>query len=122
MFTVGQRRGINCPAPEPYYVIRIDPPNNRLVVGYRSELESVSCRVSGINWIESAPHGPARLNVRLRYRHREVPATLSPEGEGHATIRFDAPQSAVTPGQGAVFYEEDRVVGAGWIEPDQPLT
>ena len=118
MFTVGQRRGINCPGPEPYYVIRLDPPNNRLVVGFKRQLESASCTVSGVNWIESPPEGPARLSVRLRYRHREVPATLTPIGEGGAAIRFDAPQSAVTPGQGAVFYAGDRVVGAGWIEPE----
>ena len=118
MFTVGQRRGINCPGPEPYYVIRLDPPNNRLVVGFKRELESSECRVSGLNWIGRPPEGPTRLKVRLRYRHREVPATLHPRGGGFADIRFDLPQSAVTPGQGAVFYASDQVLGAGWIEPD----
>lgn len=119
MFTVGQRRGINCPAPEPYYVVRIDPPKNSLIVGFRHHLETGSCHVSGINWITGSPEGPQRYNIKLRYRHKEVPATLIPEGPGSATIRFDEPQSAVTPGQGAVFYSGSSVMGAGLIDPGE---
>lgn len=118
-FTVGQRRGIGIPAKEPYYVVRLEPEANRLVVGVKSELLASKCRVSGINWIAPPPDAPFSARVQLRYRHRAAPATVYPHGAGSrtATIRFETPQSAITPGQGAVFYREDEVLGGGWIEP-----
>ena len=100
-YTVGQRRGINCPASQPYYVVRINARHNRLVVG--------------ANWIAAVPEGPIRADTRIRYRHRAVAATVSPEGSDGAVVQFDDPQAAVTPGQGAVFYRGDEVIGGGWI-------
>ena len=115
-FTVGQRRGIDCPAPEPYYVVRIDPGENRLVVGRRGDLYASGCRVTGINWIADIPRRPLRCRVKIRYRHRAAACRVEPLGSGSARICFEAPQAAVAPGQGAVFYNGDEVLGGGWIE------
>ena len=115
MFTVGQRRGINCPSSEPFYVIRLETDTNTLVVGRKPDLSSESCVVEQLNWLDSPVEFPLEADVRLRYRHRAVPATVLPHGPGKAEVRFSSPQNAATPGQGAVFYMEDRVVGAGII-------
>ncbi len=119
-FTVGQRRGINCPAAQPYYVIRLEPLFRRLIVGRKEDLVAGECRVTDINWIEDAPAGPVEIDVRLRYRHSAVPAILTPEHGGrHAHLRFLHPQSAVTPGQGAVWYVGETLWGGGFIETGQ---
>jgi len=115
-FTVGQRRGIDCPGPEPYYVVRLDAAANRLVVGPRSALRADGCRVSGLRWIAPPPAGPRPVSVRLRYRSPAHPARLTPAADGRAAVRFEAPAEAVTPGQCAVFYDGDEVLGSGWIE------
>ncbi len=117
-FTVGQRRGIGCPAAEPYYVVRLEPEANRLVVGFKPDVYAAACRVSGINWIAPPLREPVRLQVRVRYRHSAVPAVFLPDIDNgrNGTIRFDVPQKAVTPGQGAVFYDGEQVLGGGWIE------
>jgi tRNA-specific 2-thiouridylase len=115
-FTIGQRRGINCPAAYPYYVVRIDPERNGLIVGTRDELCRRGCLVDRINWIAAPPVAPLEILIRVRYRHQAVPATLTPLGDTRAEITFYAPESAVTPGQGAVFYHGEEVLGGGWIE------
>ena len=115
LFTIGQRRGINCPAAQPYYVVRLDRKANTLVVGFKSDLLASSCRVSDINWIVGPPEFPVRVYTRVRYRSQAVCSTLFPTTDG-VTVVFDDPQPSVTPGQGAVFYrEDDEVIGAGWI-------
>ncbi|MEE4114324.1 MAG: tRNA 2-thiouridine(34) synthase MnmA [Desulfobacteraceae bacterium] len=114
-YTVGQRRGINCPASQAYYVVRIDTRRNRLGVGFKDELVADGCRVTHINWIAGVPDGPVQVDTRIRYRHRAVAATVSPLGLDNAVVRFERPQAAVTPGQGAVFYRGDEVIGGGWI-------
>ena len=116
LFTIGQRRGINCPGREPYYVVRLDMEQNRLIVGFKKDLMSHECRVEQINWINQAPDSPIKIHTRIRYRHNAVPATLFPVGKHSAIIRFQTPQTAVTPGQGAVFYKDDEVLGGGWIQ------
>ncbi len=113
-YTVGQRRGINCPASEAYYVVRIDTHDNRLVVGFKEDLYAHNCRVKDINWIAGVPAGPMAVDTRIRYRHTAVASTVFPDGD-RAEVRFNQPQSAVTPGQGAVFYRGDEVIGGGWI-------
>ncbi len=115
LFTVGQRRGINCPGPAPYYVIRLDAAKNELVVGAREELSAPGCLVEDVNWISPAPEAPMNVQVRLRYRHKAAPATVFPKPNGQAIVRFETPLSAVTPGQGAVFFQDDEVLGGGWI-------
>ena len=78
LFTIGQRRGINCPAAQPYYVVRLDRKANTLVVGFKSDLLASSCRVSDINWIAGPPEFPARVYTRVRYRSQAVCSTLFP--------------------------------------------
>jgi len=116
LFTVGQRRGINCPASEPYYVVRIDISQNRLIVGLKKDLLSSSCRVSKINWIIEKPFSPLDVYTRVRYRHKAARSRLIPDANFSATVTFKTPQSAITPGQGAVFYIDDEVIGGGWID------
>jgi tRNA-specific 2-thiouridylase len=114
-FTVGQRRGINCPAAEPYYVVRLDRERNSLVVGRRNEILAERCRVVQINWIAPPPAADLRVLARVRYRTPETPATVVPIDADSAWLRFDAPQPAVTPGQAAVFYDGGEVLGGGFI-------
>ncbi|MCP4690024.1 MAG: tRNA 2-thiouridine(34) synthase MnmA [Desulfobacterales bacterium] len=116
LFTVGQRRGINCPGPAPYYVIRLEAERNRLVVGGKEALPAPGCLVEGVNWIAPPPASPVDIEIRLRYRHKATPATLFPRPDGRVVARFETPASAVTPGQGAVFFRGDEVLGGGWIE------
>ena len=115
-FTIGQRRGINCPAAEPYYVVRLEPQRNCLIVGAKKDLLTSKCRVHQINWIAPPPRGPLRVMTRVRYRHQAVPSLLTPLGDDSAEILFETPEAAVTPGQGAVFYAADEVLGGGWIQ------
>jgi tRNA-specific 2-thiouridylase len=114
-FTIGQRRGINCPAAEPYYVVRLDSERNRLVVGHRSDLLAAEFRVVRINWIAPAPAAAMQVRTRVRYRTPETSGTLTPMDDETAWVRFAAPQAAVTPGQAAVFYDDDEVLGGGFI-------
>lgn len=115
-FTVGQRRGINCPGPYPYYVLALDPSTNRLVVGKKEELLSRSCTVTGLNWIQPPSTTRFDATCKIRYSHKGSPCTIEidPEKE-RATVTFTTPQSAVTPGQGAAFYAGNEVLGGGWI-------
>jgi tRNA-specific 2-thiouridylase len=114
-FTVGQRRGINIPAAAPYYVVRLDAADHRLVVGHKADLLTARFRAVQINWIASPPTASLAVQVRVRYRHTAVPAILHPKDATSAEIAFDTPQEAVTPGQGAVFYQGEAVLGGGWI-------
>lgn len=120
-YTIGQRRGLGCPGPAPYHVLALDTSANRLVVGFKDALLASGCRVHRINWLISKPAEPLVLTVKIRYRHRDVAATLTPLTPDTALVRFETPQSAVTPGQGAVFYENDRVLGGGFIDQAEPL-
>ncbi|MEW6673688.1 MAG: tRNA 2-thiouridine(34) synthase MnmA [Thermodesulfobacteriota bacterium] len=115
LFTIGQRRGINCPAAEPYYVVRIDTRENRLIVGFKTDLGASHCRVTDINWINGRPAAPLKVRTRVRYRHQSAPSTVMPLDERSAVVTFDEPEAAITPGQGAVFYQGDEVLGGGWI-------
>ena len=114
-FTIGQRRGINCPAADPYYVVRLDIEGNRLIVGSEVDGLSEKCTVNQVNWTVSEPEMPMRAHVRVRYRHREVPALISQKRQNSVQVDFDEPQAAVTPGQAAVFYYGDEILGGGFI-------
>ncbi|HKP87629.1 MAG TPA: tRNA 2-thiouridine(34) synthase MnmA [Blastocatellia bacterium] len=116
-YTIGQRRGIGIASPDPLYVVKIDVPRNQLVVGKRSELYGKSFVAAGVNWLSIAPPSAhVRANVRIRYRSPEAPATITPIDTNRARVEFDEAQAAITPGQAAVFYDGDAVVGGGWIE------
>ncbi|PLX88799.1 MAG: tRNA 2-thiouridine(34) synthase MnmA [Desulfuromonas sp.] len=115
-FTIGQRRGLGLAWPEPLYVVSIDAARCRVVVGERDHLMVSSCVVAKVNWMIEPPVRAMSVACRIRYRHREVPSLLSPLAGGRLLVEFNEPQLGVTPGQAAVFYEEDRVLGGGWIE------
>jgi len=116
-FTVGQRRGLGIAAAEPLYVIATEPASKRVVIGRNDDLLRASMHVRDVNWISiAAPAAPLRAEVKIRNKHAAAPATLHPIASGGVEVRFDEPQRAVTPGQGAVFYAGDLVLGGGWIE------
>jgi len=115
-FTVGQRKGLGFATGKPLYVLSIDPLNNRVVVGEDAALRSTSFEVQDVNWISIAPPPAAiRASVKIRHKHEPALATVAPLGTTGAKITFDTPQRAITPGQAAVFYDEDVVLGGGWI-------
>jgi tRNA-specific 2-thiouridylase len=115
-FTVGQRKGLGVASASPLYVINIDPANHRVTVGADAELATRSLRARQLNWISIAELSePMRVKVKIRHRHEPAWATLEPSGADEAIATFDEPQRAVTPGQAAVFYDGDEVVGGGWI-------
>ncbi len=115
LFTVGQRRGINCPDAEPYYVLALEGDTGRLIVGKEAETFSASCTVEDIRWIVSAPSDGICAKTRIRYRHQAAPSRIRLTGPDTAFVEFENPQKAVTPGQGAVFYRGEEVLGGGWI-------
>lgn len=113
-FTVGQRRGLEIGgSPEPLYVVRLDAPANRVVVGPRRALAVSAATLSDINWLGADFTGP--LTAKVRSMAKPVPARFE-----DGTVHFDAPEYGVAPGQAAVLYAGDRVLGGGWIEVTQP--
>ena len=115
-YTVGQRRGLGFSSGRPMYVVALDRANNRLIVGDDSELRSTTCEVRDVNWIPFAmPEGPVEAKVRIRNRHEPAGAQITALGATTAKIQFHEPQRAITPGQAAVFYAGEQVLGGGWI-------
>jgi tRNA-specific 2-thiouridylase len=115
-YTVGQRRGLGLARELPLYVVRVEPESNRVVVGHEDELLCTEFEAAGVNWIAfDEPSEPVRADVRVRYRHTEAPALITPLGPARVRVTFDEPQRAVTPGQATVFYRGEEVVGGGWI-------
>ena len=114
-FTIGQRRGINCPGPYPYYVVRLEQHTNALIVGKKEDLLSECFSVHDVNWIVEPPEHPIDIDVRIRYKTPAVKAKLVPVHLSQAIVYFNSKQSAVTPGQIAVFYQGDIVLGGGLI-------
>jgi tRNA-specific 2-thiouridylase len=115
-YTVGQRKGIGVAAGRPLYVLSLDRTNNRLVVGEDQDLRSTTCEVRDVNWISIAtPIVPVEAMVRVRNRHEPAPAQITPLDATTARVIFREPQRAITPGQAAVFYSGELVLGGGWI-------
>jgi tRNA-specific 2-thiouridylase len=116
-FTVGQRRGLGVSAREPLYVIATEPSTRRVIVGANDALLRSSMRVKDVNWISiAAPSETVRAEIKIRNKHLAAPATIRPIDATTIEVAFDEPQRAVTPGQGAVFYSGELVLGGGWIE------
>ena len=115
-FTVGQRRGLGITGAEPVYVLRVEPETNRVVVGPEPALYRDSLTVSRVNYVAgNPPSDPTPVKVKIRYKFEEAPAVLHPGPTG-ANVRFEKPQRAITPGQAAVFYQGDTVLGGGFID------
>ncbi len=115
-FTVGQRRGLGLSGPARRYVVRIDAAANRVVVGGPEDLRARGAELTGVRFVAGEPpSGESGLEARIRYRHPGVPARVEVLGEGAARLWFERPEAAVTPGQAAVLYRGDEVVGGGFI-------
>lgn len=117
-YTVGQRKGLGLAASKPLYVLELDPMRNQVVVGGADELGRSAFTVGGVNWIASPgeEEGGIRASVQIRHRHTPQPARLFPLGGGRVRVEFDVPERAIAPGQAAVFYRGEEVLGGGWIE------
>lgn len=114
-YTVGQRHGLGIAAAHPLYVIQLEPERNVLRVGERCEATRTAFMIEGVNWMHSPHRQTIHTNVQIRYRHRPVAAEVQLLSETRAHVRLQEPQFAITPGQAAVFYEGDLVIGGGWI-------
>lgn len=122
-FTIGQRKGLGVAVGEPRYVLALEPEANRVVIGPRELLQRTLLVAERVNWlVDEPPTAPIRCEVKIRYLHQPAEAWVEPlagdggRGQARARVTFDAPQSAVTPGQAAVFHQGPRVLGGGWIE------
>ena len=116
-FTIGQRKGLGVSGTAPLYVLKIDADSGDVMVGPRSALDRASFTASSVNWIGRDPSttwNPA--TAQIRHRHRPASGRVRARDDGRAEFEFDEPQPAVTPGQAAVFYDGDTVIGGGWID------
>jgi tRNA-specific 2-thiouridylase len=114
-FTVGQRRGLGVAGNRRLYVVEVRPSANRVVVGRAEDALRRHIRVRDINWITPTPAGPVAAEVQVRSRHRPQRATVTPGPDRSARVEFEEPVLAPAPGQAAVFYDGNRVLGGGWI-------
>lgn len=119
-FTVGQKKGLqqrlHHHPTEAVYVLSINPADNRVVVGGDAQLHTTLAAANRLNWIAIKELTvPLRVQAKIRHRHEPADATITPAGDGHISIEFDHPQRAVTPGQAAVFFDGDVVIGGGWL-------
>jgi tRNA-specific 2-thiouridylase len=115
-FTVGQRKGLGVATGSPLYVLQIRGEARQVVVGSDQELYSRTLLARDLNWIAVEKlEAPLRVQAKIRHRHEPAAATVEPAGEGEAQVTFDQAQRAITPGQAVVFYDDDLVVGGGWI-------
>jgi tRNA-specific 2-thiouridylase len=116
-YTIGQRKGLGIAAAEPLYVIGLDAGRNRVIVGDRTCATQSECTVGRVNWVSiSAPIAPIRASVQIRYRSPAVPVNVVPLDSERIKLVFDEPQFSITPGQAAVLYNGDVVLGGGIIE------
>jgi tRNA-specific 2-thiouridylase len=115
-YTIGQRKGLGISSPKPLYVVELDAENNRVMVGDDSALERDEFTIDRSNWIAfDQPLESFEATVKIRYNHPGAAATVTRLAGGRAQVKLHGPQRAITPGQAAVFYQEDLVLGGGWI-------
>jgi tRNA-uridine 2-sulfurtransferase len=120
-YTVGQRRGLGIAAPEPLYVLAVEPARDAVIVGPKRALESEGLVTEPFHWLIPGPIAPGRaVEAKIRYHHAPAVARVFPREDGGLEVRFDQPQSAVTPGQSCVLYEGDRVLGGAPIAHPLP--
>lgn len=119
-YTVGQRKGLGVSGGNPLYVVRVDPEKNAVILGKNEDLFRTVFFCRDLSWTISAPDAPMEACVKTRYRQKEVPARITPLESGKVKVETSVPLRAITPGQAAVFYQEDTVLGGGIIEaPDK---
>lgn len=114
-YTVGQRRGLNVPGPQPRYVQRIEPETRRVVVGPAQGTERGSFKVLQPRWVDAPPAEDTVVQVKIRHRHQAAPARVKTDALGQVMVVLETPARAITPGQAAVIYDANRVLGGGWI-------
>ena len=114
-YTVGQRRGLGIAKGKPLYVVELDTKNNRVIVGSEDEIYSNSLSVTNLSWVSNLEADELNVNAKIRYRHRENKAIVQLKHSDEAIVKFNEPQRAITPGQAIVFYDNDKVIGGGWI-------
>ncbi len=116
-YTVGQRKGIGALGFEPHFVVELRPEENKVVVGTNDELLRATLTADDVHWTSGeTPTEPFRANVKIRYRATDVPALVTPLPNRRIAVEFDIAQRAITPGQAAVVYMGDEVLGGGTIE------
>ncbi len=115
-FTIGQRKGLRVAMGEPYYVTRIDAKSRQVMIGRREELARRELAANRVNWLIEPPDRPFRAHVQIRYNSAAAPALVEPQGDGRFRVHFDDLRYGIAPGQAAVCYDFDRVLGGGWIE------
>jgi tRNA-specific 2-thiouridylase len=113
--TIGQRRGLGIAAPQPSYVLEIDHSSKRVVVGNKSELACSGLTAQAMNWLEP-PAEEFEAQVQIRYRSPAIPCVIHLKGNNACQVRFHQPYPGVTPGQAAVIYRGEKLLGGGWIE------
>ena len=115
-YTIGQRKGLGISTPKPIYVVELDAETNRVVVGDESALDRDEFAATNCNWHPfDKLTEPIEVTAKIRYNHPGTPATVTPTGNGSVKVKLHSAQRAITPGQAAVFYQDDLVVGGGWI-------
>ena len=115
-YTIGQRKGLGISSPAPLYVVELDSATNRVIVGDDSALDRDEFVADRCNWIAfDAPPTALEASVKIRYNHPGALATVTPLPGARAKVKLHAAQRAITPGQAAVFYQDDLVLGGGWI-------
>lgn len=120
-FTVGQRKGLGIAFGEPRFVIRINPETRQVVLGTRDDLAASQIAINGLNWLVDLPSGTLECDVKVRYQAASRPCRVQVQDDDHATIVPADPIIGVAPGQAAVFYDGDRVLGGGWIQSTVPV-
>ena len=119
-FTIGQRRGLGVTFGEPRFVIRIDAETRQVVLGTRDDLACQSLIADRVNWLAPELPVPLRCTAQIRYQHTAAGCTVTPRDDGRLDVSFDERQHGVAPGQAVVFYDQDRVLGGGWIAAGVP--
>jgi tRNA-specific 2-thiouridylase len=124
-YTIGQRKGLGIAVGHPIFITKIDAEHNRIVVGERDQAVGCDVRLQDVLWSAAAPPPDARLMCQIRYNHRAAPCSVACQDGERLAVTFDEPQFAITPGQLTVLYDDDCVVGSGWIkgqgsQPDTP--
>ena len=115
-FTIGQRKGLGVAFGEPRFVVRIEADTRRVVIGTHDELARTELTAQRCNWLIDEPTEPRRCFAKIRYNSAAVPAVVTPLDGGRLHVAFDEPRFGVAPGQAVVCYDDDQVLGGGWIE------